>query len=974
MAGTWSSSRCWWAGTLLSLFLTCAGVAQDLRYLRRQTWSTGEGLPQDSVHQVLQTADGYLWVATEGGLARFDGVAFRVFNRGNEAAITSDDICCLAADREGSLWVGTADGLVRMRGESFQHFGKADGLSGAGVRAIAAGRDGLLTVLTENGLQVRQGDRFGPAAGAPADVQAMFPGRGCVWLISGGRAVRWPGSGAQAEPGGGAPVAGVAEGPDGQLWRYSNTSVTTGEGLTRREWRISKELPGTRVESLFVDRQGRGWVGTNAGAAVLDKTSGTSTEVAELRGNAILQTLEDREGNLWFGGETSGLHVLRRMKFRSEPGLSGFGVTAVAQGSDGAIWVGTRRDGLRRLGERGVEGPKMGALTSEVVLALAPGEGGSVWVGTPDGLNRVEPDGRVSQMTSADGLPDDYVQALAAGDDGTVWAGTRRGLVKVRGGRVEAPTLAEGLASESIGALVVTASGELWAGMAEGVVRVGRDGSISNYGPKQGLAAGLVTALAADGAGGVWVASGDVLSRFAGGRFESVRVAAGTGSSSGRIVGLAEDSAGALWLREERGIGRLEIKQVEHCLAAGFAVTAREFGSADGVSSLQTVAGGEPALWRMRNGEVWFATRRGVAITDAARLQANEVPPPVVIERMLLDDAPVGLDQGEPEIAYGRGRLTIEYAGLSFLAPGEVRYRFMLESFDKAWTDAGGRRSASYTNLPPGEYRFHVQAMNDDGVWNLAGAQVQFRIVPPYYRRAWFVVLMCVVTGLLAVLLYRRRLQRLEAGFERVLKERNRIAREIHDTLAQDFVGVSIQLDLIAQLLGMDRMEAAQEQIRQTRTLVMNGLEEARRSIWELRANASKDSLPARLRGLAERCSEQGLKVRLKVSGAYRELEPRVEDEVVRVAQESLTNVQRHAGVAEARMDLQYSGDMLVLIVEDQGRGFAMEEARTMSGHYGLRGLAERAAEVGGMIEIESKPGAGTTVQMRVPAAGVAEQ
>ena len=318
-------------------------------------------------------------------------------------------------------------------------------------------------------------------------------------------------------------------------------------------------------------------------------------------------------------------------------------------------------------------------------------------------------------------------------------------------------------------------------------------------------------------------------------------------------------------------------------------------------------------------------------------------------------------------LPYGDKRLTMEYAGLSYTVPSKVRYRVRLEGFDRAWVEVGGRRSATYTNLPARTYRFRVQATTDGETWSEAGATADFRIVPPIYWRWWFLVLAGLVLLGILFLLYLVRVRSVRARFEDVLKERNRIAREIHDTLAQDFVGVSLQLDLMAQYLQSSKLELVAQQIQQTRTLVTDGLKEARQSIWALRSNLTKDSLPNELRELVGEYRAESLVVALTVTGAFRPLGPKVEGEVLRVAKEALSNVTRHAGATAAEVVLRYGRDMLVLGVNDDGRGFVLDAAMEREGHYGLRGLRERAEVVGGTLRVVTAPGSGTRITLEVP-------
>ncbi len=957
----------------LAAWLGLSGcVAQETRsavdQMGHQVWSTEEGLPQSSVHDILQTKNGYLWVATEAGLARFDSMSFRVFDSRNEPALRSDDICCLAEQTADVLWVGTADGVVKAEGVAMRHYGEAEGLPSPTVLSLRVA-DGSLLVETTGGWAKLEGKRFQTIA-TPGDTRSALQGK------------------------------------DGERWRYTAQTLSLSKSGNVRTWQTGRELPGGRIATVLVDRAGLAWVGMSHGLVVVEGQGGTGsvTKVADLQGSSVLSLYEDAEGDHWIGTETSGLHVLRRLMFRSEPALAGAAVTSTVQtgvvqasSKDGerSIWVGTRDDGVRER-RNGVWQPALTApaLTSAVVLCMAPAAGGGVWVGTPDGLNLIGADGRaaaVVRMTSADGLPDDTVRSLAADTDGSVWAGTRHGLAHLRkdGGKFTVQTLtsSNGLGGDLIGALLLTGEATkkvLWAGTQGGLSRIESDGRITNYTEKDGLTSPIVTALAQDRGGSLWVATEDGgLAVFDGQHFRSAPSAVWVTSRGNKIEAIVVDDKDSLWLRMDRGIRRISAEGMQRCIFQGGCSDARaavaSYGLAGGMSSDEVVPGASAMAWLTADGEIWFPSRSGVAIVDTRHLPEGQSAPPVVIEDLLIDDVPqaigsqlqaIGSQQGGTvEVPYGHSRLTMEYAGLSFLAPSEVRYRFMLEGFDKRWTDAGNRRSATYTNLPPGTYLFHVQAMSNAGEWSTEGATLRFRVVPPIYRRWWFLVLAVFVFAALLAGLYLLRLRVLRRQFDAVLAERNRMAREIHDTLTQDFVGTTLQLDILQQLLKSGKVEPAMEQVRQTRQLVTEGLEEARRSIWELRANNSQDSLPTRLARLLERDTFAGLAPKLQLGGAYRELDARTEREMLRIVQEALTNVRHHAQATETKVKLQYYNEALELVIEDNGRGFAVEDGLSKEGHFGLLGMRERASAIGGTLDIASEPAAkrGTTLTLHLP-------
>ncbi len=955
---------------LVTALCTLAPVlgAQRVDALHQQAWSTEQGLPQDSVHAIYQDHTGYIWLATEGGIARFDGINFKTFNHGNEAAFISDDACCLAEDGNQDLWIGTADGLIRVHNGSFIRMSERDGLPSPAIRGLLTDSGGSLLVLTAAGLARWKGDRFEAVPHAPPDVQSMERGpSGGVLVLASGRIFLLKDGAVSPQlidTSRTVSPKGVRVAAGGEIWTFSNTEVARVGSGPSRHWQAGKQLPGNRVQSFFVDRAGAAWVGTNEGLAVIGKDAANAVRVPSLSEDSVLQTFEDREGNYWVGTESSGVHLLRSLAFRTEPGTANKPVSAVVQGPPGTVWLGTRRDGLLRVKNGEIDEPvRTGSLTSPLILSLASETDGGVWAGTPDGLNHVDARGTVQRWTSADGLPDDYIQALASDKHGCIWIGTRRGLAHLCGRHMDVQTKANGLAGDLIGTLLLARTGDLWVGTSGGLSRRSRDGQLTTYGTSRSRLQGIVSAMAEDPRGRIWVATGTSgLSRITP---ESVRHVDSALFDAG-ILGMAADNEGYLWLRKERGVDRVALRDLDRCVEAGITCSPpmNHYGVADGLPSEEPTPAGSPALCMMEEGELWIGTRRGVGIADTGRMPLNHVPPGVAIESFLVDGVPRQIDSGSLSVPYGGQRFTVEYAGLSFVVPTEVRYRFKLEGYDSGWTEAGTRRSATYTNLPPRTFTFRVQAMNNAGIWNETGAALSFRIVPPFYRRWWFFVLVTLFAAAVASGLYQLRLRGLRTQFAAVLQERNRMAREIHDTLAQDFVGVTLQLDIIAQMLGMKKIEAAVQQVAQARKLVTEGLAEARQSIWELRANAATDSLPTRLGKVVERYTSDKPAIRTKIGGAFRQLDRRIEAEFLRVAQEALSNVQRHSQASNASVELHYGGDALVLTVEDDGRGFVVDDALRSHERYGLSGLRERANLLGGTLEIASAPGKGTKITL----------
>jgi streptogramin lyase/signal transduction histidine kinase len=700
-------------------------------------------------------------------------------------------------------------------------------------------------------------------------------------------------------------------------------------------------------------------------------TIGASNEVSaavEAIGvNSVLAVTEDREGDLWVGTETAGLHVLRPQQFHTEAAVSDEVITAVVQASDGAIWMGTREDGLRRYRAGKIDTPAESArLASKIILSLAPGLHGDLWVGTPDGLNHID-GAKVSTWSSANGLPDDFVRSLLRDDDGSVWVGTRRGLAHWKDDKVVATyTSAEGLRSDLIGALLRAdagpgVEGDLWIATLQGLSRL-HDGRITTYTTHDGLAGEVITSLAQDGGGTLWIGTRDGgLTMYANGRFTAFRQP----ELPPEVESIVVDD-GSLWLASRRGVARVSLSSLTGCASnAACSPSVSRYGYSSGLPSEEVSATGHPASWKMADGELWFATRKGVAIINPAHIREHAVKFPVVIERFLVDDVEQPVAGEGLKIPPGRASFNIEYVGLNYNAPARISYRYQLDGIDKHWNYAGTRRIAYYTNLPPGAYRFRVEATDSDGSWAENSAELRFRVLPPFYRRGWFYLLCLLLVGSAIYLAYQFRLRQLRSEFDAVLAERSRIAREIHDTLAQGFVGISIHLELVAQMLLIEDVPAAGRQIAMTQKMVREGLADARQSIWELRTAAAQDSLPTRLTKAVELAVERGSVARLDIGGTYRALSPKLEDEILRISQEAIANAMRHADAKTVLVGLQYRTDQLVLTVADDGRGFNAD-VPAEGGHFGLQGMRERAVHIGAKLDVQSAPGEGTKIILTV--------
>ncbi len=962
------------AATLLGLAASAGALepSTSLANYGRQAWAMENGLPQNTVRALAQTQDGFLWLGTEAGLVRFDGVEFQTYDRNSVPALPGNDVRCLLATRDGALWIGTGAGLARWKDGASRTFTTQDGLPGDGILALEETPDGQLLVSTDIGPAELSVEHF-----SAVTVDEFLAARG-----------NRPRTGSKVKLPKDAIVYSLPMNQAEYAIASRSTLLVFRDDTMIARLTVGAEISGSRIQTLFADRENALWIGTNAGLVRWVNGRVDRFPVTDpLATASILTVMEDREGNLWVGTETSGLDILRDQRFHTldtRDGLTSDRITTVVEDSSGTLWAGTREDGLNALRREEIsEGWRVArsltvkdGLASNVILSLAAAPNGDLWVGTPDGLSRIRGN-KVDTFTSADGLPDDFVRSLLIDTDGSLWIGTRRGLAHWAQGKNGSGSLAgmrtytqkNGLGSDLVGAMARDTRGDLWVATLAGLSRL-RGDTISNFTTTNGLSSNVVTALLPRADGTLLIGTqGHGWDAWDGNKFSA---ATQNGLEQTTIHAILDDGSGHLWFATGNGIARCDCNEMAGTGATGTCSHWMEFGTADGLRSRETATNSHPSAWRSRNGQLWFATPRGLVEVAPAHFPVNTISPPVVVEKLLVDDVAQPLHGAGSWLRVSAGRVHFEfdYAGLSFVAPQKVRYRYMLEGFDHGWTDAGTRRAAYYTNIPPGKYTFRVQAANNDGIWNTTGAAFSFELRPHFYQTLWFYALLLLALVGAVLLMLKRRLYVAEREFKAVLSERSRIAREIHDTLAQGYVGVSVQLEVLAELLRQHKMEGAGKQLDQTRDYVRHGLADARQSIWALRTqDANETTLPVRLRRLAEAAGSERLAARFSLFGAYRTLPAEMEREVTRVAQEAIQNVKKHADAGQLWVQLDYGPETLTLEVRDDGRGGALEhENGSLAGHFGLTGMKERAAAIGGTLEVSSARGEGTTIRLSVPA------
>lgn len=763
--------------------------AKAITQFAHSVWQTRDGLPQNTISAIAQTPDGYLWLGTREGLARFDGLRFKIFNTESTPEIGHNQILSLFTDKAGALWIGTwGGGLTRLEAGRFTRFTAADGLPSELVSTIFQDAQGRLWIGTDGGGLARlDGDRFTAMPSRDAlgkHVRAIAEDNAGLWIGSdAGLAHLTPGGTLESF----GPQQGLAHrsvrtllrSRGGVLWIGTEHGLNWMEGRTLWGFPDGRPLAHDMVFALREDRDGGLWVGTDAqGLRRLHDGVVTSfTSQHGLSNNSVYSLFEDREQNLWIGTNLGGLNRLRDAPitpFTQREGLSNNYTRAIFQDAEGSVWIGTEGGGINRLREGGLTTftTKQG-LSNDTVFSIAQDPSGVLWIGTDSGLTRFEND-RMQSVTRNTPMANESMLALAVSRDGSIWLGTfAAGLVRYHDGAFTAFDTTNGFPHNTVNVIHEARDGTLWIGTRGGGLSRYRDGHFTTFTTRDGLSDNLVFALHEDAAGVLWIGTyGGGLNRLKDGRFTSIRRAQGLYDDV--IHRIIDDGGGQFWMSTNRGIFRArqaELDAVADGTAA--AITSVAYGPRDGMRNAECNGGGSSGA-RTRDGRIWFPTIAGAVSFNPQQLGTSAPAPPVVIEEVLVDGRPV-----EPRPALtmpsSAQTLAIDFTAMSLIAPESLRFRYRLEGLEDDWVEADGRRTAYYSKLPPGRYQFRVIASSRDGVWGDAGATLALAVAPTWYETAWFRGGVVLMLALIGPLLYRARVAHLiaqKASLERIVAER----------------------------------------------------------------------------------------------------------------------------------------------------------------------------------------------------------
>jgi signal transduction histidine kinase/ligand-binding sensor domain-containing protein len=953
-----------------------AEVPGERRDFLVQNWQTDQGLPRNITTAIAQDQAGYLWFGTPYGLVRFDGVRFVAREGDVSPEFAKGFVQSLRAGQDGSLWIATRrSGLFTQREGGITNVSPA--WPAAAVDSVAIDGQGVVWVTDGKGRLGRwDGGQFvktaelGRIATGPMLFKLVTDAGGGLWFykqdtfgqIIDGQPTNYTRLGGS--------VVTLAPRRDGGLW------LATGEELRRLPSGQSGGMETVKrlgwdayaVNALHEDRAGQVWIGTRRRG--LYRLSGSTLEKIVGVHHQISDLLEDAEGNIWVATDGAGLFKIRPGCFKMVDESDGLPQESVVCVS--GEWVGPQGVGVGRLDAAGRVTMLPEHQQYSVTSLLDDGAGG-VWLGTAGGrLIHRSATGAIGPTLTIDGT---QLRVLHRDRDGNLWiGGFPSGLFLLS---AQEPTRlrnleAEGFPKASVTAIAQDETGGLWIGTAPGDLYSRTNETFRRFGVAEGFTGFPIGALLPATNGGLWVGTlGGGLGRFRDGRVQFV--GRNDGMTDEVVSQLIEDDGGWLWLGGSRGLARVRPGEVEAVLEgrrSRFGLT--HYGSSDGLANVQCTVGSQPSVWRTPDGQLRFATSRGVVSFDPASLPVNLRPPPLVLERVLVDGVPVA-SRSNLRLPHDFKKLEFDYAALSFRAPEKVQFRRQLGGFDEGWIEAGSGRTATYPRLPPGAYVFKFTACNDDSVWNDQPACLPFTVVPTYWQTAWFRAAMIVLFGglvggavfIAARLRLRRKLARLEQA-NTLERERTRISRDLHDDLGARLTQMALQTDLTADDPTVPA--EVQAQIKEVSAQARSAVQSLDETVWMI--NPQKDTLAHVVAYIAQFAEQffraTAIHCRMDIA---RDLPActvpgNLRRDILMLVKEALNNAQKHAGASEVRLRVAVRPGVLRISIRDNGRGFAADADKPQ--RHGLGNMRQRAEAAGIGASIHSRPGKGTLVALRL--------
>jgi signal transduction histidine kinase/ligand-binding sensor domain-containing protein len=952
-------------------------------------WGVSDGAPSE-ISALAQTEDGYLWIGSPQGLFRFDGVKFEEYKPQPGVELPSHGIYHLLATPDGGLWIAFAPtGLGFLRDGSLTVFTRPEELADSQIHSFARDHDGRIWASTETGLVLRQGTRWIPIGHdwnfTPAVIRGLFVDReGTLWVATMKIATFLRRGSKTFELAGpvGPGITTLAQAKDGRVW-FADDSRGEVRPVPIAGHDSSVEDPavvGDALHELLIDREGALWI-TRYDSGIVriryperlgNRKLGPHDPELEsfnakdgFSGGFAYKLFEDHEGNIWVGC-SKGLVQFRHNQVVPVSLPQRYYKLVLLAGEDGEIWIGTiySRPLLHIRGES-LLAERVGEQASSVLRDST----GDVWWGCATGIWRQRGTNFKYFPMPKEAGPPHWIYEIIPSKDAGLWVRLGDfGTVHFKQGVWKLSDRPKGVPTPGPSASYHDASGRVWLGYAAGQVYVLDGEQVTVYSKNDGLDVGRIKVIRGLGQQ-IWLGGELGLMFFSEGRFRRVTVA--EGEQFGTISGIIETVDDGLWLNEMRGIVQISPEEIRRFRAdPNHRVKYRRFDHLDGLPGAPQMSFTNSAAVEASDGRLWFATDNGLAWIDPAHIVRNSVPPPVSILSISNEKGrqPVS---STVKFAASTHTVEIDYTALSLSIPARVEFRYLLEGVDKDWQNVGARRQAFYTSLGPGRYRFRVIACNNDGLWNDVGATLDFSVAPAWYQTNWFLVL-CMATGIFMVwAVYRLRVRQLaraiSARFDERLAERTRMARDVHDTFLQTIQGSKLVADhALKPSTDPTRMRQALELLSDW---LARATQEGRAALNSLRTatTQSNDLADALRRITRDELIPSSMAVTFSVVGDAREMHPVVRDEIYRIGYEAIRNACMHSEASQLDVELIYAHD-LTLRVSDNGKGIDPAIAdRGKGGHFGLQGMRERAARIGGKLTLRSSSKSGTEIELIVP-------
>jgi signal transduction histidine kinase/ligand-binding sensor domain-containing protein len=965
------------------------GVDPNIRISQygHSSWRTQDGAFNGSPIVITQTTDGYLWIGTNIGLVRFDGVRFASWNPPAGRRLLDSRIFSLLGTHDGSLWIGTGYSISRWKNGELTNYPELSGriesivedTDGAVwlVRTQATDQAGPLCRVRDEGFRC-----YGASDGIPfaSAIQLSKDSSGDLWIGGYSQLCHWkPGlctsyfAKASRRPETIASMRRVATGADGSVWAAMDRSrpVLQLELFEHGSWtkRAFPEIPARNsdITALFVDRSGALWIGTSSHGIfrIRGKNVDHFGNADGLSSDAVGNFFQDAEGTVWVV-TSEGIDNLRDLKVASysvREGLSADAVSSVLASPDGTVWIGSYRalDFLRNgrlFAIRAAQG-----LPGLNVTTMFEDHAGRLWLGVDGGL-WVYDRGAFRAVGHPDGSALGVVFAITEDVQQNIWVRAGSHLDRIHDFRLQNEFTSAQISTAYI--LASNPRGGIFLGLVNGDLVQYQEGRTETLASNEVGNRSQIRDLLVESDGSVWGTTLDEVARWKDG--ERKNLTTRNGLPCDGIFALVQDNQGALWLYSRCGLIAIDKAELDRWWESPRRIVKfKLFDVLDGVQPGLTSL--KPQATRSPDGRLWFVNGQMLQVLDPNHLPENATPPPVQFEEVVADRKSYRPGKGLHLPPLTRD-LEIEYTGLSFVAPQKVRFRYKLEGRDAGWQEPGTRRQAFYTDLPPGKYRFRVIACNNDGVWNEAGATLDFSVAPAWYQTILFRVLFALAAILVAWALYRLRVRQvaraISARFDERLAERTRMARDLHDPFIQTIQG--------SKLVADDALDPSSDPARIRRAMqqlsvwLEQAMQEGRAALNSLRTSTTQtNDLAEALRRATENGHIPGsMEAVLSVVGEAREMHPIIRDEVYRIGYEAIRNAYMHSKASRLKVELRYSHDLSVR-VSDNGVGIAPAAAEGKDGHFGLQGMRERAARIGGKFRLVSSIDSGTEITVVVP-------